>query len=71
MYDYLMYLQHLTRNQHGFRPKHSTDTATFDSLWFIYEPIDENRYVIAILFDLTKEFGSVDHNKKIGYERSW
>ena len=61
MYDYLMYTQQLTENQHGFRPKHSTDTATFDFLQFIYESLDENRYVIAILFDLTKAFDSVDH----------
>nr|CAI5819984.1 unnamed protein product [Callosobruchus analis] len=50
----------LTVSQHGFLPKKSVETASCHYLSYIYDQLDSGRYVISMLFDLSKAFDSVD-----------
>ena len=46
--------------QHGFRNNHSTNTAAFDFMHFIYTAIDNGNYTLALFFDLTRAFDCID-----------
>nr|CAI5853961.1 unnamed protein product [Callosobruchus analis] len=50
----------LTTAQHGFQPKKSVETASCSYLDFIYTKLDLGKYVISLLFDLSKAFDTVD-----------
>ena len=50
----------LTDCQHGFRPGLSTESGTVDLVQHIYDKLDQNHHVIAILFDLTRAFDTID-----------
>ena len=48
--------------QHGFRQKHSTETALNELVWNLAEAFDKKYKTIAVFFDLRKAFDSVQHN---------
>ena len=50
----------ITGAQHGFRRNHSTNTAAFEFIQFIYSSLDKNYFTLALLFDLTRAFDCVD-----------
>lgn len=50
----------LTSYQHGFRPGHSTETASTQCLNHVYKKLDEGFYVVTMLFDLSKAFDTVN-----------
>ena len=52
----------LVENQHGFRPKLSTETALLKITDKIYNNIDNKKLSLLILLDLSKAFDSVNHN---------
>ncbi len=52
----------LSNNQHGFRPKLSTETALTILTKEIYNNIDNRRISLLTLCDLSKAFDSVNHN---------
>lgn len=49
----------LCDNQHGFRPGRSVETATYQLLNYIQKNLDNNQYVVSLLFDLSKAFDTV------------
>ena len=51
----------LSENQHGFRPKLSTETALMQVTDRIYDNIDRNKISLLLLLDLSKAFDSVSH----------
>ena len=53
--------QILSVNQHGFRPKLSTETALTILTKQLYENIDNKRISLLTLCDLSKAFDSVNH----------
>lgn len=46
--------------QHGFRKNFSTTTAGFSLLNFIYKELDVSHFVLAIFFDLTRAFDTIN-----------
>ena len=50
----------LTPCQHGFRPGRSTETASFHFINYVYKNLDQGKYVVSILFDLTSAFDTVN-----------
>ena len=46
----------LTPCHHGFRPGRSTKTASFHFINYVYKNLDQGKYVVSILFDLTSAF---------------
>ena len=61
IYEYLTSFNLLSESQHGFRPKYSTLTAAYEFVQFIYESLDANKYVLGILFDLSRAFDCLNH----------
>ena len=59
--DYLRSADLLTPLQSGFRPGHSTETATLRVLSNILEAIDSGDVAALILLDLSAVFDTVDH----------
>ena len=63
---YTQLFQHLTvnsllhANQYGFRAKHSTELAIIELVDRIYSQLDE-KIPIDICMDLSKAFGTIDH----------
>ena len=51
----------LDRRQHGFRKDHSTSTAIFELLQYVYEGIDNRKFVGCIYVDYSKAFDTLDH----------
>ena len=47
--------------QHGFRKNHSTSTAIFTLVQYIYEKLDDRQYVGCIYVDYSKAFDTLDH----------
>lgn len=47
--------------QHGFRTGRSTNTAIFDLLYTICEALNGKTHIIALYYDLSRAFDSVDH----------
>ena len=52
----------LSINQSGFRPKHSTTTATMLVVNDIANALDEGKHCAALFIDLSKAFDTVDHD---------
>lgn len=50
----------LSSCQHGFRRGCSTETGCADFVQHVYDKMDQNEIVIALLFDLTRAFDTVD-----------
>ena len=50
----------LTNSQHGFRKGKSTESASAKMFDFVYRELDNGKYVVTILFDLSKAFDSVN-----------
>jgi hypothetical protein len=48
--------------QHGFRTKHSTETATLEFIDKIMKHLDNGNMPIAIYIDLSKAFDTIDHS---------
>lgn len=55
--------------QHGFRKAKSTSTALAGLCSFIYESLNEKEHTIALLFDLSQAFNSIDHTLLL--EKLW
>ena len=51
----------LAKNQHGFRPHLSTETALLTITNKIYENIEHKKISLLLLLDLSKAFDSVSH----------
>ena len=51
----------LCTNQHGFRPKHSTTTATTSYLRYIYDNIELNKNTYSLFLDYSKAFDTASH----------
>lgn len=56
----------LSSNQSGFRPKHSTSTATVRVVNDITNALDNRKYCAALFIDLSKAFDTVDHAILLG-----
>ena len=52
----------LDNRQHGFRRDHSTATALFELIQFIYNMLDNKEYVCCIYIDYSKAFDTLDHD---------
>lgn len=52
----------LTESQHGFRSNKSVETASYHLLNYVYSELDQGKYVISLLFDLTKAFDSINQD---------
>jgi hypothetical protein len=51
----------LSAAQHGFRPAHSTLSATISLLNNVYCHLDNSHHVIAVFLDYSKAFDTIDH----------
>nr|CAH7747027.1 unnamed protein product [Callosobruchus chinensis] len=49
----------LAPQQHGFQANKSIETASCSYLEYIYTQLDSGKYVISLLFDLSKAFDSI------------
>ena len=58
--DFLKLKYILTPCQHRFRPGRSTETASFHFINYVYKNLDQGKYVVSILFDLTSAFDTVN-----------
>nr|CAH7716746.1 unnamed protein product [Callosobruchus chinensis] len=47
--------------QHGFRPKRSTESALAELCQFVYKALNNQENSIAIMFDLSRAFDTIDH----------
>ena len=52
----------MDRRQHGFRKDHSTGTAIFELIQFIYNSLDKREIVGCIYVDYSKAFDTLDHS---------
>lgn len=50
----------LTDSQHGFRPGFSTESSSVELIQHIHNEMDKKHQVVAVLFDLTRAFDTVD-----------
>ena len=77
LYAYLSENHLLTPNQHGFRPRHSTETALTSISDHILSAFDHGEVPLLCLLDLTKCFDVIDHSKLLsklqahGIDSSW
>ena len=62
VYNYLNDNNLLFRKQFGFRKGHSTDHALIKLIDSIYDSFNQNIYTLGVFIDLSKAFGTVDHN---------
>lgn len=58
--DFLTQNNLINKDQHGFIPNKSTESASFALFDFIYNELDKNKHVVAILFDLSKAFDTIN-----------
>ena len=49
-------------HQHGFRPMHSTETATLKYVDNLVKLLDDDKIPFSIFMDLSKAFDTLDHN---------
>lgn len=59
---YLLQNNLLNKNQFGFLPKKSTESASLELLNFIVKGLDEGEYVGCIFIDLCKAFDCIPHD---------
>lgn len=60
--QYLENYNLLPANQNGFRKNRSTSTAIAQLCKFIYEALNDKKYSIALFFDLSRAFDTIDHS---------
>ena len=53
---------HISQNQFGFKPKHSTDMSVFLLKQTISSYVDQNTPVFAVFLDTSKAFDKVNHD---------
>ena len=61
-YNYLSEKNMLIKEQFGFRPSFSTETALLHALEQITAALERKEIPLAIYVDLSKAFDSLDHN---------
>ena len=77
LYTYLSENHLLSPNQHGFRPRHSTETALTSISDHILSSFDHGEVSLLCLLDLSKCFDVIDHSKLLsklqahGVDISW
>ena len=77
LYTYLSENHLLFSSQHGFRPRHSTETALTSISDHILSAFDNGEVSLLCLLDLTKCFDVIDHSKLLsklslhGIDTSW
>ena len=77
LYDYLSSNHLLSSSQHGFRPRHSTETALTTISDHILSANDRGEISLLCLLDLSKCFDVIDHAKLLkklraqGIDTSW
>ena len=77
LYTYLSVNHLLSPNQHGFRPRHSTETALTSISDHILSAADQGEVSLLCLLDLSKCFDVIDHAKLLsklslhGIDTSW
>ena len=77
LYHYLSYNHLLSPSQHGFRPRHSTETALTTVTDRILTATDSGEITLLCLIDLSKCFDVIDHSillKKLqlyGVDTAW
>ena len=59
--DYFINNKLLLQNQYGFRPKHSTETATLELVDRILKLLDEDKVPFCVFMDLSKAFDTLNH----------
>lgn len=62
VYDYFIQNRLFYPSQHGFRIKHSTETATLQFLDHINGFLDDGKIPLSIFLDLSKAFDTLDHS---------
>ena len=50
------------KNQHAYRPQHSTITCLFDIINYTHEQLDNKNYVSIVSLDLSKAFDTINHD---------
>ena len=50
------------KNQHAYRPQHSTITCLFDIINHVHEQLDNKNYVSIVSLDLSKAFDTINHD---------
>ena len=63
LYAYLSTNYLLASAQHGFRPRHSTETALLNVSDYILSATDRGELTLLCLLDLSKCFDVIDHSK--------
>ena len=77
LYHYLSHNHLLASSQHGFRPRHSTETALLSVTDKILAASDKGEISLLCLLDLSKCFDVIDHDLLLeklalyGIETSW
>ena len=77
LYSYLSENHLLSPNQHGFRPRHSTETALTSISDHILSAFDHGEIALLCLLDLSKCFDVIDHSKLLsklqahGVDTAW
>ena len=77
LYNYLTQNHLLSSTQHGFRPRHSTETALISISDHILSANDRGELSLLCLLDLSKCFDVIDHAKLLtklqlyGIDTSW
>ena len=62
LYEYLTKNNLLFDKRFGFRKGHSTDHVPIELVNRIYNSFNENKYTLRVFIDLSKAFGTVNHN---------
>ena len=68
--DHLLSENLLEPYQSAYKPGHSTETALLDIHNFIASQLDEGRFVLLVLLDLSSAFDTVSHNNLLNILQS-
>jgi hypothetical protein len=61
LYDYLIQNNLIYNGQHGFRTRHSTETAAYELIDRVNNSLDNGLLPVAVYLDLSKAFDTLDH----------